>query len=587
MGDTSPQSRLRALSSTARQRQERTMVLLAEQERLEQKPADVIARQISLKMDLIDVRRQLNGELAVHQIPDEILVDIFHLVRGVPGPTYRDDQNWLMLHSVCHHWREVLCSTTAFWRNIFMHRDFEWTRLCFSRSQNSLLSLYFIHGPLIIPDSALQSTFLPLSAPRVRSLSFVGSNPRIPGIVLHLLADTTTGIPALTSLSLHWPYEGKSMPIPEPVEHLVCQLQSLTLHVYAVPTAIVQCRHLRSLRLLNTTFPHTTLEQLLTMLCHNLLLEELVIQGSRKTDGLPHSHASFESSPVQYYHIPIAFTRLETLRLNSSRTFIQHMLGRFRFPQAIEVEVISDGHNVVPAGEGVLSQCLSLGRQSWVETLPVLSNATALSIDVDDDFWGCRMRATIPDTENPAVLSVEHMDVRSSSILPHVLRDIIRTFSAAPMSKISLEVGRGRAIDRSAAAETWASFFRAFPLLDTLSLIGPYTAAWSMWEGLLLACSAESVDASCCPRLRRLTIVEHYPNDFLTSARTLTARKLMIDTLEVRARRGQLLQSFNLKRLDRSRLLSGGPCQELTELVDSFAYNVGPDMPELKFQLWD
>ncbi|RPD72280.1 hypothetical protein L226DRAFT_158325 [Lentinus tigrinus ALCF2SS1-7] len=447
MGDCRPQSHG---STTAGKRQGRTVALLAQQERLEREVADILAKKHSLEMQLINIRRHLNDELAVHQVPNEILVDIFRLVRGA-FQTSADERNWIMLHSVCRRWRDVLCSTPAFWCNISMRSSPDWIKLCLSRSQNSLLSVHFPRSYPAIANSVIQSHLLPKSAQRVRSLPFIGLDPNaVESALVHLLTDSI-GMPALAELALH---RRSAMVIPArlpgSVEHLVSQLQSLDLHSYEVPRAFLLCRHLRSLRLTNTPFPHTTtLEQLLTTLSLNPLLEELVIQAKWNYRTNSHPHAAFESAPVQRHHgsnHTISFTKLHKVHLDSSRPLIQHILSTFRFPQATEVEAISKCHiGVLTTGQGILSQCLLLEQRSFAEMLPVFSSATALDVILDGSMWDCRVAASIPDISKPVVLAAELSKTdRLFSVLPSSLRDIIRTFSASPMAEISLKIERSR-----------------------------------------------------------------------------------------------------------------------------------------------
>ena len=544
---------------------------------------------------------RVNDESAINHVPDEILADILFLARG-DLHSYPDDQKWLKLHLVCRRWRDILCSTSAFWRDISMNKSVEWVRLCLSRSKDSLLSLRFFHGPSAIPDNAIASPMLADITRRVRSLSFLGIERHTVDPTLAQFLVDTTGMPLLVELILHALIsDSDSAPFPERAQNLVRQLRLLDLHVYEVPKTIVQCQYLRILRLINTPFPHIALEDLLTMLSRNTLLEELAIQAYPSFTQHSHLHAGF-SPPDRRSHQLVSFTKLHKLRLISVQILVQNILGRFCFPKAVDVEVNSASYGVALAMDhGILAQCLLLRAQSCAEILPVLSSATALEVTVDDSPRSFHVEVKIPGTDKPVELAVGYAHAQSFSLLPPSLRDIVQTFSPAPIAEVIMDAGKVPLTDFRATVETWASFFRALPLLTKLELVGWYTASWTMWNGLLLACSAQIDDTPCCPCLRILSVVEEYPADFFTSPggpRIEDAWKPLIDALEYREKRGQRLQALNLMRYDRSARFLGpdsgapeGPCTPARStflrdgLVDSFAYNVGPDMPELKVSI--
>ena len=89
-----------------------------------------------------------NSTLAIHTLPNELIIDIFglycraHTFAGCA----RDEVFhvlWCRLMSVCRRWREVVCTTPHFWRCIDVRRRHEWLDLCLLRSIGCTVEVTF------------------------------------------------------------------------------------------------------------------------------------------------------------------------------------------------------------------------------------------------------------------------------------------------------------------------------------------------------------------------------------------------------------------------------------------------------------
>ncbi|KAI1781557.1 hypothetical protein LXA43DRAFT_685164, partial [Ganoderma leucocontextum] len=82
----------------------------------------------------LELKRLWNTSLPIHELPNELLVQIFARCK-----------RWQYLMLVCHHWRDVLVSTPAFWRKIDLRQRIDWTTLCFSRSAAATIDICVPH----------------------------------------------------------------------------------------------------------------------------------------------------------------------------------------------------------------------------------------------------------------------------------------------------------------------------------------------------------------------------------------------------------------------------------------------------------
>ena len=123
---------------------------------------------------------------------------------------------------------------------------------------------------------------------------------------------------------------------------------------------------------------------------------------------------------------------------------IQNVLGRFCFPKAVDVDVISASYGVASAmDEGILAQFFLLRAQSCAEILSVLSSATALDVAVNDSPRSLPVKVTIPDTDKPVELASEYAHAQSFSLLPLALRAFPDILSCADRGDHS---GQGKGV---------------------------------------------------------------------------------------------------------------------------------------------
>ncbi|KAI9060748.1 hypothetical protein FKP32DRAFT_1595068 [Trametes sanguinea] len=541
----------------------------------------------ALQRQPADVRRERNAHRApVYRVPNELLVESFRLALSESSARWeRDMRTWNNLNLVCYHWREVLCSTPLFWSDVRVGRSLDWIRLCLLRSQKYPLCLS-VYG--LATDASVRA--LQGATSRVRSLGLTVGLTVGTSTAASLL-DSIAEAPALEELILRRETSFRapsSKPFPSSAHNLVQRLRLLDIEKYEAPRQILHCRQLRSLKLTDTSFPHTTMEQLLTALASNALLEELSIVESDAKDA---HHTLTVTPSTMLAREKLSFRRLLRLELKSSfQPLVHHVLHRCRFPKAEDVTIVTN----VEGSVSKLGPELMHDDSPFVDPFPAIaSRVTVLNLSVggvwskDNTAWATTLPRGTHGLRQPQVNghSSSSPPAVSLYISPFVVHQIARQFSAAPITHVDITVKRhsldwDHSVDYfQANAGTWTSIFRAFPLLESFSFAGSYSSARTMWEGLLLASQTEpeSTGELHCDRLRQLEVVDS-PDELEYSAlynlamykREATPRRLwqaMLDALTYRAQRGRRLEALRLVQPGME--VHAASFSALTGLVDS------------------
>jgi hypothetical protein len=121
---------------------------------------DLDAQIAMLEVELAQLKRSRNRLSWTHQLPHDVLVEIFFIVQC--SPVSRDassslwscyDATWSRVMCVCHHFRAIAVQVPLLWNIMDLQRDHqEWQNLCLQRSRGAPL---YITGSL--DAAAIQS----------------------------------------------------------------------------------------------------------------------------------------------------------------------------------------------------------------------------------------------------------------------------------------------------------------------------------------------------------------------------------------------------------------------------------------------
>lgn len=135
--------------------------------------AQLLRRRAKLKEDLLGVDRLINAAIPIHQLPDEMLIEIFHFYRTTSPRAL----GLMSLMRVCARWRSLVSTTPSFWRNIYVRKRCEWLNLALSRCSGT-------PAEVILDDVALSrsvfSSILPRYSPILRVLNARDMNASLP-----------------------------------------------------------------------------------------------------------------------------------------------------------------------------------------------------------------------------------------------------------------------------------------------------------------------------------------------------------------------------------------------------------------------
>lgn len=168
--------------------------------------------------------RLINAAIPIHQLPDEMLIEIFHFYRTTSPRAL----GLMSLMRVCARWRSLVSTTPSFWRNIYVRKRCEWLNLALSRCSGT-------PAEVILDDVALSqsvfSSILPRYSPILRVLNARDMNASLPQFLTFL---KHFAMPGLHSLSVQNKVGYRHM-IPLNAESFPC-LRKLNLHCFDLPS---------------------------------------------------------------------------------------------------------------------------------------------------------------------------------------------------------------------------------------------------------------------------------------------------------------------------------------------------------------
>ncbi|OJT12793.1 hypothetical protein TRAPUB_10628 [Trametes pubescens] len=160
------------------------------------------ARRKTLLGELLGVDRLINATAPIHQLPDEILAEVFLFSLApnrFPWHLFQtEEQRFLVLLGVCVRWRSIICTTARFWRDISVRRGYEWLNLALSRCSGAPVNIT-LRDETLAPSVFL--SVLPRHSRILRSINATDiSQSSMPRLLTFLYNSNT---PILHSLSIH------------------------------------------------------------------------------------------------------------------------------------------------------------------------------------------------------------------------------------------------------------------------------------------------------------------------------------------------------------------------------------------------
>ncbi|PIL34691.1 hypothetical protein GSI_03471 [Ganoderma sinense ZZ0214-1] len=498
------------------------------------------------------MRRLWNCALAIHKLPNELLLQIFEYFPHTSW-TRRDEfgqfvwveLGWPGLMLVCHHWRNLLVSAPAFWREVNLRQQTDWTTLCLSRSapysiivraqdcplehlgdiQSHVHRLKEFHFSNDMSHFSLLPVLGPLfdgGMPLLETLQLTGRTTQWRGCPIRInLQITSDRFPSLQVLALQ---ASGTIVVPQDLS-LYAQLHKLEL---------------------DGCFPQLSLDGFLNALAASTQLEELHLSWGVLAD-LPGA----EWPQHVPYRTPVSLPRLRDFLLDEYRidrisSFLAHLLLPPSAALFIQGRFSDETTNTVDA-------MLPPNRST---TLPALSLAANAHLTIQDGGYtiGCddaRSRIDIPEnSQSPQAtfkLAPGNPVSRFWNLNPGLgqgLDDLVHALGPSPLRRLCVDGTAG-------AVAAWERVFRAFPLLEDFTVVDRayYRDArnvTSAFRGLHAASSTAHADPDsdsdsgtvACPNLREIRV---------EGTGTTEMFQAMRDCFQYRRDRGAILESLDVE----------------------------------------
>ncbi len=491
----------------------------------------LLEKQRLLEEDLVEVKRRLNRETPVNELPEELLAEVFYHLgyHSAPVAEASDARDFSVVRTVCHQWDALISTTSRFWRAIRVRRSARWLTLCLSSSRNTPISLSFgSYGTLNYPsDDCLLSEVLIPHMPRVHFLQILHFDNKWAG----LLNTLDQFMPALRELWLQQENDWENTTTPCVLRTTLPHLHSLSIVGPVDIQGIDQCRELRELTL--ERIPDTS--AFIVLLAANRSLRNVTVIDCSRTKKFP----SIAMSAT--HHGTVILPGLRKLHLEtSSHALTTEILRRFCFPSATDVEITlkaSGDSSVWEYGPQLLHAVLLPEAPSFDATFPMFGQTN--NLDLTSDHEKTSLLATGP--QHRITMNIRELHVGSSK-LPFALSDIIRVLPGLPVSFLSINVAYEED-HASPAAALWEALFAAAPHLKTLIFWKSHGGCQYLYRGLLNASiAAANTGSLCCPSLSKLFVEDDLR--LCPPYNLLGVLPTMVETLRYRNERGLRLDSL-------------------------------------------
>ena len=487
----------------------------------------------------LELRRLWNYSILIHRVPNELLIQIFRYLPHTPwsrrnanGQPLWLDLGWPGLMLVCRHWRDLLVSTPAFWKEVNLRRQTNWTNLCISRSAESPINVH-------VESNCSLRYFNDCIRPHVhrfKDFYFSSDLPNTPlSTAIAPLLDS--GMPLLQTL--HFRLEVLDTSLPQINTRITSQgfpsLRVLELQsaIMVAPQDISLYSQLRELELSQCSLP-LSLDGFLDVLAASMQLEKLNLRMGmlhRLSGQWPHS------GYVPYRPL-ISLPRLRDFLLDDYRIdhvscFLAHLRLQPFIVLFVQGQVSDNTANTVDA-------MLPPNRTT---TLPALSFATNAHVSVRGGEYtiGCGyVRPHLKGPENsPRVilkLNTGNRDELWNGAMGQGLDDLIHAFGPSPLRRLCVSGDRGHG-----TTDAWERVFRAFPLLEELIVLRERHNTHDVSDVFLGLHAASAVHADstvACPSLRDIRV---------EGPSTVATYEAMRDCFRYRADRGVVLETLDLE----------------------------------------
>ena len=408
---------------------------------------------------LLQAAHQQNQSLPVNLLPNELLIQIFLLVRGSRlRKGGEDNPAWRTLMLVCRFWHDVVLASPVMWCSFDIGLNAHWTHLALTRSNPATVNIHMRSNYV----SQEQIDLISPHAHRIRRLVFSDGVDAQWSSALHTLLDRT--MPALEAFSLSMkPHRAPKQTQPTYLHVQLSsaqspRLQSLSLSHVVMPRDPLLFSKLRILTLKKCECDYS-LDQFLDVLSTCTVLRKFCLLSflSHLTDNPPS-----ESRPTSQ-RTSISLPRLAIIILgHHPPNYTSHFLARLLLPANVQLAVYADAPIPRLPADGSALDALPQNRAT---VLPVLRAVNRAELQVQGRGYYLR-GATRRSGEKCAVELGYHPTGHGPGrrdLLLRGLADLVSAFRAAPLRFLSI-----RGLSVAVTQAKWREVLDAFPRLREL-----------------------------------------------------------------------------------------------------------------------
>ncbi|KAI1793654.1 hypothetical protein LXA43DRAFT_1059672 [Ganoderma leucocontextum] len=496
----------------------------------------------SISRKRLELKRLWNSSLPIQKLPNELLVQIFaHLQEVVrrPGKHAFWPPNvqrvrfrlarWQGLMLVCRHWRDILMSSTMFWRMVSLDQHINWTKLCLDRSAAAPLDVYARHHDRC-PLDVLYPHIHRFQAFSYEVASGSQSRTAFPPLF-------GRDMPLLESLNIsvleRTPYDNMDAGL---TSKRFPRLHTMMLSRTMAPQDASLYAQLRMLSL--SRCPHILpFDDFLDALAASVQLEELALTATVHRLSGEWAHRG----PVPR-RPPISLPRLRIIALSGhgivhTSRFLAHLQLHpsvsLRISGDVEDSQADDDHDFPVATS--ISAMLPPNHST---TLPALAITTEVRMTMVADYYSmaCANPSRADAAKEHAILSLSIIDDSdwTRPVMMQGLEDLVEGLGRSPLTSLTVDGNHDYG-----TIDAWERVFRTFPLLQELE-IGEKRDVTNVFLGLHAASTPFPDGAVACPHLRRIVV------DGLSLAATYAALR---ECFVYRSDRGVVLEVLDLECL--------------------------------------
>ncbi|KAI0354483.1 hypothetical protein OH77DRAFT_505748 [Trametes cingulata] len=425
------------------------------------------------------------------RLPNEIVIHVLGYIHSWLFDRLHDHTaRWIRFLAVCSRWRDIILSTPRFWSIVFVKESLARLEYLLMHSKGTLKDVRFEGSTSLGPQ---QTSILATHSASIRQLTIhLDHGLRSAGWLPQLTALLWNDMPALESFSCVPP---ANIPIPFPELGVSVsrfpRLSSLDLMFCNPPDGIANLKFLK----LRCCFWDISFHDFLQVLANCPHLQELHFENTNycQSDTVPDPTEPPVRPPVCLQHlrrltiawapsltISATLVHIETPTINV--TYIRAS-DEYENDIAVIGHVLSPKHGVlsiVPKFTSPPSACLNIRTGEYY--VAALTRTQRIGLEICDIYGERHNR------------------------LPGAIQGMVDLFHEIPITTLRIYGDFGKV-----HAHVWAGFFRCFPALEKLEVVG-WNYAASLWAGFMQASSTDPVIATetmtmCSPHLRSIRAV--------------------------------------------------------------------------------